>query len=73
MHWSGIDSINTRVPPFDVWGDKPGWAYGAFLLQPFTEWNAELRELTLVYLMSTSNPHQVQVMRTRVRMPAPQG
>ena len=68
MHWSGIDDIHIRVPP-SVWGDAPGWAYGAFLLQRFTSWDAGQRELTLAYLMSTSNPYQVQVMRTRLRMP----
>jgi hypothetical protein len=68
MHWSGIDDINTRVPP-PIFGDAPGWAYGAFLMQRFTGWDAGLRELTLAYLMSTSNPYQVQVMRTRLRMP----
>ena len=68
MHWSGIDDIPNRVPP-PVWGDAPGWAYGAFLVQRFMGWDAGRRELTLAYLMSTSNPYQVQVMRTRVRMP----
>jgi hypothetical protein len=68
MHWSGIDDIPTRVPP-PIFGDSPGWAYGAFLMQRFTGWDAEPRELTLAYLMSTSNPYQVQVMRTRLRMP----
>lgn len=68
MHWSGIDDIHTRIPP-SIFGDAPGWAYGAFLLQRFTSWDAGRRELTLAYLMSTSNPYQVQVMRTRLRMP----
>jgi hypothetical protein len=68
MHWSGIDNINTHVPP-PVWGDAPGWAYGAFLMRRFTGWDPGRRELTLAYLMSTSNPYQVQVMRTRLRMP----
>jgi hypothetical protein len=68
MHWSGIDDIPTRVPP-PIFGDAPGWAYGAFLMQRFTGWDAGARELTLAYLMSTSNPYQAQVMRTRLRMP----
>ena len=68
MHWPGIDDIPARVPP-RVFGDAPGWAYGAFLMQRFTAWNATRRELTLAYLMSTSNPYQVQVMRTRLQMP----
>ena len=68
MHWSGIDDIDTRVPP-SVFGDAPGWAYGAFLVQRFTGWDPGPRDLTLAYLMSTSNPYQVQVMRTRLRMP----
>ena len=68
MHWSGIDDINARIPP-DVWHDAPGWAYGAFVLQRFTQWNAVSHELSLAYLMSTSNPYQVQVMRSIVRLP----
>ena len=68
MHWSGIDDIPARVQP-PIFGDAPGWAYGAFLMQRFTGWDAGPRELTLAYLMSTSNPYQVQVMRTRLRMP----
>lgn len=68
MHWSGIDDIPARVPPA-VFDDAPGWAYGAFLMQRFMDWDAVRRELTLAYLMSTSNPYQVQVMRTRLRMP----
>jgi len=68
MHWSGVDDINNRVPPA-VFGDAAGFAYGAFVMQRFTRWNAVSRELSLAYLMSTSNPYQVQVMRTQVRMP----
>jgi hypothetical protein len=68
MHWGGIDDLNNRVPP-NVWGDAPGWAYGAFLMKRFTGWDAEVRELALAYFMSTSNPYQAQVMRTRLRMP----
>ncbi len=68
MHWTGIDDINTRVPP-PVWGDAPGWAYGAFLLDGFAKLNPASRELSIAYLMSTSNPYQVQVMRTRLQMP----
>jgi hypothetical protein len=70
MHWSGMDDINTRVPP-DVFHDAPGWAYGAFLMQRFTHWDARSHELSLAYLMSTSTPYQAQVMRTKVRLPVP--
>jgi hypothetical protein len=68
MHWSGIDDIQDRVPP-NIFGDQPGWAYGAFLMHRFIGWDAGPQELTLAYLMSTSTPYQVQVMRTRLRMP----
>jgi hypothetical protein len=45
-----------------------GWAYGAFLLQRFTEWDETTRELGLYYLLSTGTPYQVQVMHTRLRL-----
>ena len=67
MHWGGIDDINTRVPP-NVFGDAAGWAYGAFVMNRFTRWNGAARELSLAYLMSTSNPYQVQVMRTQLSL-----
>ena len=35
----------------------------------FTRFNPATRDLTLAYLMSTSNPYQVQVMRSVVRLP----
>jgi hypothetical protein len=69
MHWTGVDDINSRVPP-DVFGDAPGWAYGAFVLKRFTHFDAASDELSLAYLMSTSTPYQVQVMRTQLRMPS---
>jgi hypothetical protein len=69
LHWSGVDEIPSHVPP-KVFYDAPGWAYGAFLIDRFKSWNASDSELALIYLMSTSNPYQVQVMRTTLRMPS---
>ena len=45
-----MDDINTRVPP-NVWGDGPGFAYGAFLLGRFTTYNDATHDLSLAYLM----------------------
>jgi hypothetical protein len=70
MHWSGLDDLNRRVPPVWDGDDRPGWAYGAFYLERFTSWSAVTRELSLVYLVSTSRPYQVQVMRSRLRFPS---
>jgi hypothetical protein len=72
MHWSGMDDLNTRIPPSEAaWGDSPGFAYGAFMMDRFTTFDLATRDLSLVYLMSTSSPYQVQVMRTVVRLPPP--
>ncbi|OBF50472.1 hypothetical protein A5787_08030 [Mycobacterium sp. 852002-50816_SCH5313054-b] len=72
MHWSGMDDLNTRIPPtWLAWQDTPGFAYGAFMIDKFTNFDRDTRDLNLVYLMSTSSPYQVQVMRTVVRLPPP--
>jgi hypothetical protein len=67
MRWPSLDT-----PPMDpalrFLGDDPGWAYGAFALAPLTEWDSATSRLTLHYLMSTSRPYQVQLMRSRVRV-----
>ncbi len=55
-------------PALRFLGDDPGWAYGAFALAPLTEWDSATSRLTLHYLMSTSRPYQVQLMRSRVRV-----
>jgi hypothetical protein len=67
MHWGGIDDIDKRVPP-NIFGDQPGWAYGAFLMNRFTHWDGAARRLSLAYLISTSNPYQVQVMNTELSL-----
>jgi len=65
MHWSGMDDINTRIPPSAAaWGDSLGFAYGAYMFDRFTTFDLATRDLSLAYLMSTSSPYQVQVMRT---------
>jgi hypothetical protein len=49
--------------------DEPGWAYGAFFLAPMTEWDGATSTLTVYYLMSTSRPYQVHLMRSRLHVP----
>jgi hypothetical protein len=72
MHWSGMDDLNTLIPPSETaWGDSPGTAYGAFMMDRFTTFDPATRDLSVAYLMSTSSPYQVQVMRTVVRLPPP--
>lgn len=62
MHWPDLDTLQTQAYPDD---DVPGWAYGAFIVAPLTEWHPRDRSVTLHYLMSTSRPYQVQLMRSR--------
>jgi hypothetical protein len=70
MHEIGSDHINPDIPPMEdpTKPEHDGWAYGAFLLKRFTEWNATTRELGIYYLLSLSSPYQVQLMCTRVRV-----
>jgi hypothetical protein len=46
----------------------PSFAYGAFLLNSYTKWDARQGMVTITYLMSTGSPYQVQVMETRIRV-----
>ena len=73
IHWTGLDDIDVRVgPPVnrdpEAWNIERGHAYGAFILTPFTRWDGSTQVLTLSYLMSTFNPYQVHVMRTRLQI-----
>lgn len=76
MHWPGSgDIIQSHIPPLPpfepgttVRQDRPGWPYGAFLLNRFTEWDQPARVLTIRYLLSTSRPYQVQMMETRLHI-----
>lgn len=49
----------------------PGNAYGAFLLDRFTRWDAQTRTLDLYYLLSLFSPYQVQLMHTTLRLAGP--
>ncbi|MCC5668907.1 hypothetical protein LC653_34895 [Nostoc sp. CHAB 5784] len=65
----GTDRIWPDIPPSDPNNNHEGWAYGAFLLNRFTEWNATNRELDIYYLLSLSLPYQVQLMHSRLLIP----
>jgi hypothetical protein len=69
MHWPFRDPIRRCDPPGLNDEERPGWAYGAFLLTRFCRWDAARRELSLYYLLSLSSPYQVQVMFSRVHLP----
>jgi hypothetical protein len=66
MHWPNQDDL-TKGDPLGL-TDDTGLAYGAFRLEPLTEWHPEDRSVTLHYLMSTWQPYQVQHMRSRFRV-----
>ena len=69
MHDPGKDTINPDVPPMEPPPqDYPGWAYGVFILNRFTEWNESERELGIYYLLSTKSPYQVHLMHTRLNV-----
>ncbi len=73
------DNLHLEIPPLPIpidiahpelgREDKPGWAYGAFILNRFTEWDQANRILKIYYLLSTGRPYQVQLMNTWLRIP----
>ncbi len=65
MHWPGLDRLHRDPPGMP---DDPGWAYGAHLLAPLARWDPSARVLTLLFLMSTSRPYQVQLMRSELAL-----
>lgn len=48
--------------------DHPAFAYGAYLLHKYTQWDSAGRMLTIFYLMSTGFPYQVQLMRSTIQL-----
>ena len=70
MHRVGGRPINPDIPPPQdpTKPEHDGWAYGALLLNRYTEWDASTRELGIDYLLSLSSPYQVQLMQTRLRL-----
>ena len=62
--------INPDIPPMQdpAKPEHDGWAYGAFLINRYTEWNPATHELGLYYLLSLSSPYQVQLMYSRLRL-----
>ena len=45
------------------------FAYGAYLLDPYTEFDPLTGAVTIYYLMSTSSPYQAVVMRSTIKVP----
>ncbi|MEP6714889.1 MAG: GDSL-type esterase/lipase family protein [Terriglobia bacterium] len=69
MHRPGddLDQVPPVLPPdFNLaYGGEVSYAYGPFLLNRYTKWDANARELTIYYLLSTFRPYQVQVMQSQ--------
>ncbi len=70
MHERGRDTINPDIPPRQdpSLPEHDGWAYGAFLLNRFTEWDDATRRLGIYYLLSLSSPYQVQLMYSQLHI-----
>lgn len=72
MHKRGSGyKINPDIPPSQdpIKAEHDGWAYGAFLLTRYTEWEESTRTLGIYYLLSLSSPYQAQLMYSRLRLP----
>ena len=48
--------------------DHPSFAYGPYILNHYTEYDEQHKEVTIKYLMSTGRPYQVQVMQSRISL-----
>jgi hypothetical protein len=69
---AGSDRIHPNLPPSQPPGqNNKAWAYGAFLIDRYTTWDAGTRVLNLSYLMSPSSPYQVQLMETALHLSDP--
>lgn len=56
-----LNNLFNSTPPV-----HPGFAYGPYLLNHYTAYDEKTDVATIVYLMSTGKPYQVQVMQTRL-------
>jgi hypothetical protein len=46
----------------------PAFAYGAYLLNKYTQWDPVRHIVTIFFLMSTGRPYQVQLMRSSIQL-----
>jgi hypothetical protein len=55
-----------------AWGfirdEVGGFPYGAALINPYTNWDAATRTVTIHYLLSTGHPYGVVLMRSRIQI-----
>jgi hypothetical protein len=52
----------------DMIDEVGGFAYGAFLLHPYTNWDPATRVVTLNYLLSPGSPYGVMLMRSQIQI-----
>lgn len=72
MHLSPFDTMHLDLPPLPPFvpgstsqrEDKPGSAYGAFILNRFTKWDEATRVLDIYFILSTGRPYQVHLMQS---------
>jgi hypothetical protein len=64
MFSPNMPNSNRNPPNFG----HPAFAYGAFLLHKYTEYDRKRNIVTIYYLMSTGRPYQVQLMRSSIRL-----
>jgi hypothetical protein len=74
--WQWSDEFEIFNPDRDgAWGTglmndrQQSYAYGAFLLNPYTLWDEATQTVTIYYLMSTFSPYQAVVMRSTIKLP----
>jgi len=67
--WS--DEIKLVTPPLAdfPWDDQVSWAYGAFIIHRFTEWDPAKSQVRICYLLSLFAPYQLQLMESWIGLP----
>jgi hypothetical protein len=65
MHHASFPDVNNLIASVPVI-PHPGFAYGPYILNHYTAYDPAADIATIVYLMSTGKPYQVQVMRSSI-------
>jgi hypothetical protein len=70
--WDWSDELSiispTLTPDLYCWSNPGSSPYGPYVLNRFTEWDANNRELGIYFLISLSTGYQVHMMQTRVQV-----
>jgi hypothetical protein len=74
MRWSDeiklFDQKRDLPPRADsIWKDGESWAYGAFIVRRFTQWDPARSRVRIRYFLSLFRPYQIQLMESQIHLP----